>query len=666
MDFFNFNQLIVNQLNKMCKLSNLFITDIDTEKLWDLYLNSFPAGTNEIYLTRRAFDCSCCHNFVRRYGNIVAIDDSNNLISMWDINPDYPYNEVVPKLANYVKSAPIKSLFLSEEKVMGVEKTIQTTNVGNITWNHFYYKPDLKFVETKYAASKIGSFTDSKNVFERALNEITDDAINTVEDLINQGSLYKGDEYLHLITQFKKLKSDYNYFNKNVNWIWKNILVTISDSLSRIKNTSIGTLLINISEGMDLDTAVSKYEAIVAPTNYKRPKAIFTSKMIEEAQNKCVELNIDLNRRYAVKDDITVNNVIFIDRSNNFVIENDPFTSLQQDVVPKNLSKIEEVNIEDFIKNVVPTATKIEALVENKHNNNFMSLVAPLNLNATKMFKWNNNFSWSYKGNVTDSIKERVKEAGGSVEGCLRISLSWNNYDDLDLHVFTPNGEHIYFSNPYTIKEKGNLDVDMNAGGRNSRTPVENIIFPSIDLMQKGIYEIKVNNFNARERKDLGFVVQIEFNNTIYELEYDNNNVRNLNVADIVFDGINFTLNSKIKSSQTSKNINNIDTNKFKTVSMLLNSPNYWDDQKIGNKHYFFILENCILDETPRGFFNEYLRDDLITHKRIFEALGSKMIVPPLKNPSDQLSGIGFSSTIRNELIVRVTSTFTRLLKIKF
>jgi hypothetical protein len=583
---------------------------------------------------------------------------------MWDILPEYPYNLVVPILANFVKNASIKSLFLSEEEKMGVEKSHQQVKDGILTWNHFYYKPDKKFVNKTTSAAVIGEFTNTKNVFERALKEITEEAIDTVLDLINQGSLYKGDEYKGILIGFKTYKNQYN-LAQNENWIWS-VINNNSTAIFKIRSTSIGTLLVNISEGMDLDTAVSKYEAIVAPTNYKRPKAIFTSKMIEEAQNKCAELNIDLNRRYAVKDDITVNNVIFIDRSSNFVIENDPFTSLQQDVVPKNLSKIEEINIEDFIKNVIPTATKIEALVENKHNNNFMSLIAPLNLDATKMFKWNNNFSWSYKGNVTDSIKERVKEAGGSVEGCLRISLSWSNYDDLDLHVFTPFNEHIYFGVPFSTKEKGKLDVDMNAGGRNSRTPVENIIFPSIDLMRKGTYKIKVNNYNSRESKDLGFIIQIEFNNTIYELEYDNNNVHNLDVADIIFDGINFTLNPKIKSSQISKNINNIDTNKFKTVSMLLNSPNYWDNQKIGNKHYFFILENCILDETPRGFFNEYLRDDLITHKRVFEALGSKMVVQPLENPKDQLSGIGFSSTIRNELIVKVTSNFTRLLKIKF
>lgn len=106
-----------------------------------------------------------------------------------------------------------------------------------------------------------------------------------------------------------------------------------------------------------------------------------------------------------------------------------------------------------------------------------------------------------------------------------------------------------------------------------------------------------------------------------------------------------------------------IDTNKFHKVNVMMMSPNYWDEQGIGNKHYFFMLDDCKNPEPVRGFFNEYLNSELTPHRKVFEVLADKMKTPYQEH---QLSGLGFSSTMRNSVIVKVDGTFSRTLKVNF
>jgi hypothetical protein len=106
-----------------------------------------------------------------------------------------------------------------------------------------------------------------------------------------------------------------------------------------------------------------------------------------------------------------------------------------------------------------------------------------------------------------------------------------------------------------------------------------------------------------------------------------------------------------------------ITTNKFHKVSAIMRSPNYWGNNKIGNKHLFFVL-NDVKNPTPaRGLFNEMLKNELNEHRKVFEILGNKLVVPYADR---QVSGLGFSDTQRNNLVVKVHSKFTRTINIEF
>ena len=81
-------------------------------------------------------------------------------------------------------------------------------------------------------------------------------------------------------------------------------------------------------------------------------------------------------------------------------------------------------------------------------------------------------------------------------------------------------------------------------------------------------------------------------------------------------------------------------------------SPNYWDDNVNSNKHWFFILDKCLNPEPVRGIYNEFLSNELHEHRKVFEVLGSKTKCP---YDEQQLSGVGFSSTKRDEVKIHVT-----------
>lgn len=666
--------------------SVLAYAKINVDDLYEVYLSAFPTELNTIFRTRRHYDGSYDKNYIRRLGSVVAVKADGSIDTIWNTKVPGYFKDVAKKLHEAVIASGVGGIFLSE--VANVGSKPNKDNALDLIWTHFYSAIPNKYVISKASiGSVIGTFNEDINVFTRGLKELTTDALDTVLELIKANTIYRGAEFKSAVEGFTKAKKAFDKVPVEKQTAYILYTAKILGPQVRFRNTAIGTLVTDLSDGVELDKAVISFEKKVAGDTYKRPTslALVTPRMIEDAQNKIEELGLSsaLDRRFAQVADINVNNVLFTSKN---VKALNVFDDLKEDSVSKvsvkALSKIEEISVDHFLQNVLPTAKTVEVLFENKHTSNLVSLLTSVEPNAPHLFKWDNNFSWSYNGEVADSLREQVQALGGRVDGVLRFSHSWNhdgqNQSLMDLHVFgpnhtatlIPNGQdeiHDYYGSGIRVgwnnrKDSitgGNQDVDYTSPPGKS-VPVENITFPSLNKLPEGTYTFKIHNWSARTPNTSGFKAEIEFEGNVFTYEHPGalKNKQWITVATATLKNGKFTIDHKMSNEASSKNVWGLDTNKWVKVNNILLSPNVWNEAKrTGNEHLFFLIDNCKNPDSARGIYNEFLKSDFEPHRKVFELLGSKTKAAPCDY---QASGLGFSSTRRDKVTVRVTGKTQR------
>lgn len=123
----NFTKLIQAQLLLMCATGKLFIVEMTGQQVYDLYLSSFKEGDNPIFRDPASSEHNCnhCNNFLRRYGNIVAVGADGNLMTLFDVDIKGEYEASAKKKEDQDHNDKIFALIAEkqDDKLKGMSIT---------------------------------------------------------------------------------------------------------------------------------------------------------------------------------------------------------------------------------------------------------------------------------------------------------------------------------------------------------------------------------------------------------------------------------------------------------------------------------------------------------------------------------------------------------------
>ena len=699
------SKMLQEQFMKMCATGKLFRSKVSGDQIWEAYMKGF--GEDPIFRDPESsvHNCNQCKHFFHRYGNIVAIAADNSVMTMFDGTTTDEYRESFRLMSELLKNAEIENVFVEnfdylykavyarvsksdamfalnldhsvkrytreEAEKFGVVKPNETR-----TFNHFCVKVPKEFINmtSKSVDAIQADFREDKNIFKRAMEEISTDTLQLVIDLIDQGSLLNGETHKYKVVEFMKLAKQYAMLSaaEKDNWCW---LHSYKFNLARFKNELIGTLCTELAEGKEINAACQDWNKRVDPANYMKATAPITKQMIENAKAFIADNGYEesFTRRCATIEDIKVSDILHSNVGDGTIKPVSILDGIKPTSTRHKRSEfdgVEVVPIDKFMKDILPGCTSVEVFLLNSQENNFVTLTTPVNKDSKPIFKWGNNFGWTYNGNLAgkSEIKEAVKAAGGFVNAPFRFSIMWNedgrSIVDLDAHAIEPTGHEIYYASYKGSKTPvcgGMLDVDMI---RPHGIGVENIFWTEPERIRDGAYRFFIVNYDRG--RNSGAKAEIAYGDEVFTYLVGHEIMKSVDIATVhIKNGMIDHIDQSeylVDGNATSKEIYGLETNQFHKVNLVCLSPNHWDGA-FGNKHYFFMLDGAKAPEKIRGFHNEFLIPELLEHRKVMEVLGNTMKV---ESTDKQLSGLGFNATVRDEVVLRLQGSHKRVIKVQF
>ena len=360
----------------------LFVTEVP--ELYQIFLEALPDALRPVNT------CSACRRFVNRYGGIVRVDaDGKAVPVLWDKEggPE-PYAAAIRALAATVARAPIRRVFISDEKVWGQPQTGEWTHFSVTPGEALLHKPSLVQTAGQAAAEK----TQDYKTLEAGLEEFPLAVVKRAHSLLTTGALYRSEKCIGaakwLLDLHERRQATQNQREReNLTW---HAAASAPAGFCHIRSSMIGTLLEDLVAELPFDQIKTRFDAKMHPLQYQRPTAPPSAGNIAQAEKIIAKLKAagSLERRFAKLSDIKT---FWTPKPSKKKSEKKGVFAhlLEQTEAPSPQVDVPAITMtwDKFSRTVLPTAESIDFLVPAK-NQPYLGLVTAKNPDAPPIVQW--------------------------------------------------------------------------------------------------------------------------------------------------------------------------------------------------------------------------------------------------------------------------------------
>jgi hypothetical protein len=362
----------------------LFQTDADGDKLFQLYLDSLPLAQ------RQHHTCNCCRAFFRRYAGLVFIDDAGKTTSaMWDArHAPSLYTAAANQLRLAVERATVTASFFSSEREFG--------NARTGFWTHFAVTNQDVFKPTTLTADEqIALKREHFGTIARALDQFPAALTEKAVVLLSSEALWRSEKVLggaQFLNDLHKTLKGVRSQSRKRNLIWAAI-ARAPAGFCTPRSGMIGTLLEDLAAGKSIETVKLNFAAKMALDKYRRPTAATSAGNIASGE-KLIErmgLAVSLKRRFASVREATL---LWAPRrlTKAKPVATGVFAGLDPRVTQRPGSG-GTMTWEKFARTILPTAAKISLMVREGGGQPFSAIVTEAVPGSPKLFQWDGPLS---------------------------------------------------------------------------------------------------------------------------------------------------------------------------------------------------------------------------------------------------------------------------------